>query len=91
MLQAGKIEQIMNSDPHSKANIYYTVPRGITQTHINEMEKELGSTKKSLSTMVMKAKAKEYNINKLKSDIAKVEREQVILMDESELNRTVTK
>lgn len=44
------------------------------------MEKELGSTKKSLSTMVMKAKAKEYNINKLKSDIAKIEREQGILM-----------
>lgn len=43
------------------------------------MEKELSSTKKSLSTMVMKTKAKEYNINRLKNDIAKIERDQAIL------------
>ena len=25
LLQEGKIEQIMNTDPHSKANLFYTV------------------------------------------------------------------
>ena len=39
------------------------------------MEKELASTKKSLSTLVIKSRSKEQSINSVKHDIRKVERE----------------
>lgn len=61
----------MNTDPHTKADLYYTVTFSMMKTHINELEKELASAKKALGTMVMKVKAKEYNINILKNDIQK--------------------
>jgi hypothetical protein len=39
------------------------------------MEKELASSKKSLSTFVIKSRNKEQAINTVKNDIRKVERE----------------
>lgn len=47
------------------------------------MEKELASTKKSLSTFVIKSRNKQQSINILKNDIRKVEREIEILKQEA--------
>jgi hypothetical protein len=49
------------------------------------MEKELASTKKSLSTLVIKARSKEQSINGIKNDIRKVEREIDIIKQEAVL------
>jgi hypothetical protein len=38
------------------------------------MEKELAESKKSLSTMSLKAKSKDFSINKLKSEISRLEK-----------------
>ena len=47
------------------------------------MEKELSSCKKSLSTLVIKARSKEQSINQLKNNIRKVEREAEIIRQEA--------
>lgn len=46
---------------------------------MNELDKELVATKKSLSTFVVKSKLKEQSINNLKNNIKKVERESDII------------
>jgi hypothetical protein len=43
------------------------------------MDKELASTKKSLSTLVIKSRSKEQCINNVKNEIRKIEREIEIL------------
>lgn len=45
-----------------------------TQNHVSDMEKELASVKKSLSSFVAKSRAKESSINQIKNSIRKVER-----------------
>lgn len=58
----------MNADPSSKAHLFYT-------NHVNELEKELASSKKSLGTYVTRCRGKEQAINAIKNELRKVERE----------------
>ena len=50
---------------------------------MNELDRELASTKKSLSSFVVKAKLKEQSINHIKGNIKKVERETGIIRNEA--------
>lgn len=53
------------------------------------MEKELSNAKKSLSTMVLKTKQKEYNINRYKNELTKIERDLNIVKAQSESSQNV--
>jgi len=52
------------------------------------MDKELASVKKSLSSFVVKSRAKENSINQIKHSIKKIEREiEVIRGESSQVNK----
>lgn len=53
------------------------------------MEKELSNVKKSLSTMVLKTKQKEYSINRYKNELSKIERDLNIVKGQSESSQNV--